>query len=156
MNMKKANKKYVISGIVGLILLGGIANNNDSKETNKKENSPNKEKSVILEKCDGITITENCEADGIKYSIYKFHPAEEEKYHFETKTVYEKGITGYCTLCNDGSYSPSCATGRGACSHHGGVAQFNAPVYGNIPKKTEEKVIDSPAKEEFWEKVEQK
>lgn len=152
--MKKEKKKYIIGSIIGLLLLGGITNNSNSQENKTNKNTPNKEKPIILKTCDGINVIENCEIDGIKYSTYKFHPAEEEKYHYETKTVYETGITGYCTLCNDGTYSPTCATGRGACSHHSGVAQFNAPIYGNIPKKTQEKIIDSPAKEEYWEIVE--
>jgi hypothetical protein len=44
-----------------------------------------------------------------------------------------KAITGYCTLCNDGSRSPTCATGSGTCSHHWGVAEWNAPEYRIIP-----------------------
>ena len=41
----------------------------------------------------------------------------------------EKQVTGYCTLCNDGTLSPSCATGRGACSWHGGVAAYGVASY---------------------------
>lgn len=44
-------------------------------------------------------------------------------------------ITGYCTLCVDGTYSPSCAVGRGACSFHGEIAQYNYPRYMTIPGK---------------------
>jgi hypothetical protein len=40
-----------------------------------------------------------------------------------------KEITGYCTLCTDNTFSPSCAVGRGACSWHGGVSQYNVPQY---------------------------
>jgi tetratricopeptide (TPR) repeat protein len=36
-------------------------------------------------------------------------------------------VIGHVTRCNDGSTSQ--ATGRGACSHHGGVANWNDPVY---------------------------
>ncbi len=39
----------------------------------------------------------------------------------------KKRIAYYCTLCEDGTYSQ--ATGQGACSHHGGVARWNYPVY---------------------------
>jgi len=38
-----------------------------------------------------------------------------------------KKIIGYETLCNDGTTSE--ARGRGACSHHGGVQDWNHPVY---------------------------
>jgi tetratricopeptide (TPR) repeat protein len=38
-----------------------------------------------------------------------------------------KTVSGYVTLCRDGSTSD--AKGRGACSHHGGVKNWNEPVY---------------------------
>jgi tetratricopeptide (TPR) repeat protein len=38
-----------------------------------------------------------------------------------------KTVSGYITLCWDGS--TSYAKGRGACSHHGGVKNWNEPVY---------------------------
>lgn len=43
-----------------------------------------------------------------------------------------KKIIGYCTVCNDGTWSPSCAVGRGACSWHGGVAAYNVAQYITI------------------------
>lgn len=46
----------------------------------------------------------------------------------------ERRIAYYCTLCADGTYSQ--ATGQGACSHHGGVARRNYPVY-EISRKYE-------------------
>ena len=46
-----------------------------------------------------------------------------------------KQITGYCTLCRDGTFSPSCAVGRGACSWHGGVASYGVARYCIIPGK---------------------
>ena len=46
---------------------------------------------------------------------------------FEKVNPLKKNIIGYCTLCNDGSTSS--ATGRGACSWHGGVAEWNHPIY---------------------------
>jgi len=39
----------------------------------------------------------------------------------------KKKIVGYETLCCDGTTSYS--SGRGACSHHGGVCDWNHPVY---------------------------
>lgn len=38
-----------------------------------------------------------------------------------------KRVIGTCTRCCDGSISY--ATGRGACSHHGGVCNWNDPIY---------------------------
>lgn len=46
-----------------------------------------------------------------------------------------KQITGYCTLCRDGTFSSSCAVGRGACSWHGGVASYGVAMYRTIPGK---------------------
>lgn len=43
-----------------------------------------------------------------------------------------KKIIGYCTACNDGTWSPSCAVGRGACSWHGGVAAYDVAQYVTI------------------------
>ncbi len=52
---------------------------------------------------------------------------------YKPGTPDTKVITGYCTLCNDGTYSPSCAVGRGACSWHSGVASYNAAEYRIVP-----------------------
>jgi hypothetical protein len=52
---------------------------------------------------------------------------------YKSGTPDRKEIIGYCTLCNDGTLSPSCAVGRGACSWHGGVASYNVPEYRTIP-----------------------
>ena len=171
--MKKKSKKkiWIILGVILVIIIIGSSNNqtlqndNNIKNTNNKDsttpifnqdednetNEAQNEKEIPT--CDGTSITSDCEVDGIIYSIYKYYPAEEEKYHYETITTYEREITGYCTLCNDGTYSPTCATGRGACSHHGGVREYNAPVYSEVPKQEQKKVIDSPAVPERWEKV---
>ena len=40
-----------------------------------------------------------------------------------------KELLYYQTVCCDGTYSPSNAKGRGACSHHGGVCNWNKPIY---------------------------
>lgn len=39
----------------------------------------------------------------------------------------KKRVVGYVTRCCDGSTSSS--SGRGACSHHGGVCNWNEPIY---------------------------
>jgi tetratricopeptide (TPR) repeat protein len=51
---------------------------------------------------------------------------------YEKLNPIRKRVSYYTTLCRDGSYSD--ATGRGACSHHGGVASWNHPVYEEYRK----------------------
>ena len=153
--MEKSKIKIILIVIIILIICAGIFGNTKEKKELDTEIPIETSKDNTEEKpiCDGIKIVNDCEKDGLIYSTYKYHPAEEEKSHIEIVTTYEQIITGYCTLCNDGTYSPTCATGRGACSHHGGVAQWNAPVYSEVAKKEEKKIIDSPATPEYWEKV---
>lgn len=159
-------KKILIIGsvIAGLTILGAISGalgqsmTNTSNTTNFiKTDSPAETKTVqkVTPVCDGTIITKNCAIEGINYSTYIYHSAVIEKSHDETVTTYEQKITSYCTLCDDGTYSPSCATGRGACSHHGGVAQWNAPRYSSVPVRSTKKVIDVPAQEAYYEKVAQ-
>lgn len=45
-----------------------------------------------------------------------------------------KRVSYYLTRCCDGSPSPSNAKGRGACSHHGGVCDWNEAVYEEYRK----------------------
>ncbi len=141
-------KKFFI-GFLFCAIVGGIINSNNSDKTVFKEDTnPN-----TIATCDGIDVTTDCELDGVLYSVYKYYPPVPEQSHIETITTYVNEIIGYCTKCNDGSYSPSCATGRGACSHHGGVQQFNAPIYGQVPKYDKKKVITKEAEPERWEKI---
>lgn len=92
--------------------------------------------------CDGLDVTRNCRYQGRIYRTYIDHSYEPAKTHQENRKTGNQIITGYCTLCVDGTYSPSCATGRGACSYHGGVAQWNAPVYADETYTVT--VIDEP------------
>lgn len=124
------------------------------KEVNLNiENGKEREKKVSI--CNGITITKNCEVNGVKYLKYKYFPPSKEVSHIENETTYNKEIVGYCTLCNDGTRSPSCSTGRGTCSHHKGVKQFNAPIYRNVAHSKKIKIIDHPAIPERYEKIKQ-
>lgn len=56
---------------------------------------------------------------------------EAKKLHDKINPVRKK-IVGYETLCCDGSMSS--ARGRGACSHHGGVCDWNHPIYEEYRK----------------------
>ena len=103
--------------------------------------------------CDGTTVTTNCAIEGVSYTSYVYHPAVAEVSHNETNTTYHDEVTGYCTLCNDGTYSPTCATGSGTCSHHHGVAQWNAPRYSSVPETTTTTIVDTPAQEAYYDKV---
>lgn len=127
------------------------------QEEKPKESSKAKPKTKAKPKptCDGKKVTSNCAVDGVSYKKYIYHAAIAEKSHAEQVTTYQKQVTGYCTLCQDGTYSPSCATGRGACSHHGGVAQWNAPRYSNVPVYSTKVVVDAPAIDAYTEKIRQ-
>jgi len=56
---------------------------------------------------------------------------EAEKYHDKINPE-RKRVTGYITRCCDGS--TSYARGRGACSWHGGVCNWNDPIYETYRK----------------------
>jgi hypothetical protein len=144
----------VIIGFAFIDVFFDGSNGEISQRENEKGSKNAKLKEDIIPTCDGINTIENCELNGKQYTLYKYYLAVEEKSHTETVTKYKKEITGYCTLCNDGTYSPTCATGRGACSHHGGVARWNAPIYSQVPYYEEIKVIDAPAVAERYEIIE--
>jgi tetratricopeptide (TPR) repeat protein len=57
--------------------------------------------------------------------------ADAEKLHDKINPIRKK-IVGTETLCCDGTTSN--ATGRGACSHHGGVCDWNHPIYEEYRK----------------------
>ncbi len=72
-------------------------------------------------------------------AIAGFRQASEAGHRQATK-LYDKlnplvrKLLYYQTVCCDGSYSPSNAKGRGACSHHGGVCNWNKPIYETYRK----------------------
>lgn len=155
-------KKRIVVGIIsaGVLLLSAVGGGSDDQspkfdaiQTSSTSptviNTPEK----VTPTCDGTAVTAGCVLDDIAYKTYIYHPAVAEKTHTETTTTYREEVTGYCTLCNDGTYSPSCATGRGACSHHGGVAQWNAPRTRNVPVNSTRVVVDAPAQEAYYEKA---
>ena len=155
------NKRFVtVIILAGIIILGAINGSENDKALNSDATLTTEvtgTAELIREKetpvCDGIDTTEDCTVDGIAYKTYIYHPPVVETTHIEYVTTYKEEIVGYCTLCSDGTYSPSCATGRGACSHHGGVAQWNASRYKKVAVQEARTVIDSPAREAYFEKV---
>ena len=72
-----------------------------------------------------------------KEAILQLHLSAELK-NEEAQKLYDKVNplikvkTGYLTRCCDGTISY--ASGRGACSHHGGVCNWNEPIYTNRRK----------------------
>ncbi len=155
---------------VGLLSIGIFSDSDDISEPVEKKNytefdvkkvvdndETEVEESVISEPllvCDGTNITVNCELDGIVYELYVYHPAVSEKSHYEEAlNGYTQVVVGYCTMCNDGTRSPSCSTGSGTCSHHGGVKEFNAPIYESVPNYETKKVIDIPAADAWYETI---
>lgn len=161
-NSTSMRKRTVIGVIAAIVILFSVAgsnnNNNQSQNLNTapvviESSLKDSKKSVIKPTCDGSIVIYSCTVNEISYKTYIYHPEVVAKTHTETVTNYEKKIVSYCTLCSDGTYSPSCATGRGACSHHGGVAQWNAPRYENVPVYSTKKIIDAPAQDAYYEKV---
>lgn len=150
-------KKLIVIGalLAGIFFLGAIGSGSGGQNAKQNIVQGNKvaNPAKTIPVCDGTTVTGSCAVDGISYKTYVYHPATAEKTHSETVTTYHEEIIGYCTLCNDGTYSPSCATGRGACSYHRGVAQWNAPISSNMPTSSTKTVIDVPAQDAYYEKV---
>jgi hypothetical protein len=157
--MKK--RTAILSVVIGVASLAAIGGGGDQSQSSKYNNTKHNDTSTTQKEtsekinptCDGMTVTAGCVLDGVHYKTYVYHPAVAEKSHAETVTTYQKQVTGYCTLCNDGTYSPSCATGKGACSHHGGVSQWNAPIYSNVPVYDTKTVVDVSAQDAYYEKV---
>lgn len=159
------NKRAILGLTTTVFLLIAIAGSNNHSaqpNTSPKPESGNTQDTASTNTqpaaetkpiCDGTAVTANCTVDGVTYTTYIYHPAVPEKSHVQTNTTYQKKLTGYCTLCNDGTYSPSCATGRGACSWHSGVQEWNAPMYSTSPVTTAETVIDAPAQDAYYDKV---
>jgi len=155
-------RKRTLVGVIaaGVLLLGAIGSSSSTPSSNVNTVQSSKtttSTSTVKEKtkptCDGTVITSGCTLEGSSYKTYIYHDAVEEKTHTETVTTYKEEVSSYCTLCDDGTYSPSCATGRGACSHHGGVAQWNAPIYHTVPVESTKVIIDAPAQEAYYEKI---
>jgi hypothetical protein len=171
---KPKKKKHTIRNIIAIVflaiiiigLLGGKGKKDDSstavnspspssnskatqdaEDTQEETETP---ETVSLPTCDGINVTTGCMVDGVTYSTYIYHPAIPSSTHIEKVTTTEDQITGYCTLCGDGTYSDS--TGKGTCSHHGGVAQYNYPIHSNVNVTTDKEVTD-PGTAEYYEKV---
>jgi len=63
---------------------------------------------------------------------YAYKTLESQAIEYKPAVPDRQVITGYCTLCNDGTRSPSCSTGRGTCSWHNGIEESNAPIYKTI------------------------
>ncbi|UBM59234.1 hypothetical protein LAG90_01000 [Marinilongibacter aquaticus] len=59
---------------------------------------------------------------------------EEAIREYERLNPMIKYVVNYRTYCCDGTFSPSNAKGRGACSHHGGVCNWNKPIYAERRK----------------------
>ena len=72
-----------------------------------------------------------------KEAIASFYKASqlgnrEAKLFYEKLNPLVKKVIGYRTKCCDGTYSK--AKGKGACSHHGGVCNWNEPIYSETRK----------------------
>ena len=148
---KTSNPTVTVEGEVNPDVEGDYTVTVHALDSAKNESVSTYTITVVAPTCDGTTVTEGCVLDGVRYNRYVYHPAVEQQSHMEQRSSQEQVITGYCTLCMDNTYSPTCATGKGACSHHGGVQQWNAPRYGTQTNTWEEEVIDVPAQAEYYE-----
>ena len=63
----------------------------------------------------------------LKY--YKLDGTQEGVKLYNKLNPIKRRVILYQTMCCDGTASPSNAKGRGACSHHGGVCDWNKPIY---------------------------
>jgi hypothetical protein len=150
-----ATSGVLLFGIIGSVSNPQTHNSNTPKNSTVAPSPTVKATATPKAKpiCNDTSVTTDCAVDGVNYSTYVYHPAVAEKSHTETVTTYQKKVTGYCTLCNDGTYSPSCATGRGACSYHNGVQEWNAPEYTNSPVYSTNTIVDAPAQAAYYDKV---
>ncbi|MBO6136134.1 MAG: DUF3761 domain-containing protein [Fibrobacter sp.] len=57
------------------------------------------------------------------------------------KPVQKKRVAYYTILCGDGSFSHS-SSRRGTCSRHGGVADWQHPVYENYTENQKKKLVE--------------
>ena len=156
-------KKRTIVGIVstGIVLFAIAGSSGSQPQPSSLDNTKSLSPSSTVQEtqkiakpiCDGTIVTTGCTVEGVNYTSYVYQPEVAEKSHTETITTYKEKVAGYCTLCNDGTYSPSCATGRGACSHHGGVDQWNAPRYSQVPEYTTKTIVDAPAQAAYYKKI---
>jgi tetratricopeptide (TPR) repeat protein len=71
------------------------------------------------------------DAVGDLQTAIKMGNADADKLHDKINPIRRK-IIGYQTRCCDGSVSY--ARGQGACSHHGGVCNWNDPIYQEYRK----------------------
>ena len=117
-------------------LKGGVHYINDAQISNRIEKLNAPKEAKIADKISSSTPSCSsldagfCQNNPGEY-VYKtlISPAVA----YQPGTPDKKEVIGYCTLCNDGTFSPSCAVGRGACSYHAGVASYNVQEYRTIP-----------------------
>lgn len=148
------NKTAVLTSIrtfLCLLLLVSIFESSVYLSTNSN-NVMEKITDLTLPTCDGTSVTKNCKYEGVKYKIYQYYPEVEEKSHFETTYTYED-YEDSCTLCVDGTWSPTCSTGRGACSWHGGVQEYDATRITTEKIEHKNKVIDEPYQKAYIHKI---
>ncbi|MDP2161978.1 MAG: hypothetical protein Q8K02_15970 [Flavobacterium sp.] len=110
----------------------GIKNENKVKDNKEVSNKPN---DLQIGPILNGTYNESNDIDKNNYNYYHNDSNEAEKYLYKIEEDYEDynennyleyDIQYNCVrigaVCNDGTISN--ATGRGACSHHGGVAYW--------------------------------
>lgn len=76
----------------------------------------------------------------VKALFNKINPIK-TKFVYVEEPVKKKRVSYYTILCRDGSHSHS-SSRRGTCSHHGGVADWEHPVYETYTENQRKKVAE--------------
>lgn len=118
---EKANVGIVVNYQKGLCLMG--LSNYDSAIV-AFSSSISDSSYIQIGKC---YEKQNLKANALRY--YKMAGTQEGEKLYNKLNPIRRRVLYYQTMCCDGTPSPSNAKGRGACSHHGGVCNWNHPVY---------------------------
>lgn len=87
--------------------------------------------SISTPLCESVE-TGFCKSNSYGADWYQYKTVVKPAVAYVAGTPDKQVLEGYCTLCNDGTFSPSCAVGRGACSYHSGVDAYNVPSYSTV------------------------
>lgn len=85
-------------------------------------------------------LRQSVETNRVRTLFNKINPVK-TRVSYVDKPVQKKRVAYYTILCRDGSTSSS-SSRRGTCSRHGGVADWDHPVYETYTENQKQKVIE--------------